>query len=48
MPIMDVQKIASLAKLHIPDGEIEAFSRDMEAVLKLVTQLPLAVDGEDF
>lgn len=43
---MDVQKVASLAKLHIPANQHEAFARDMEGIMKMVDSLPdLPDDG---
>ena len=42
---MDLPKIAALAKLHITDGQMEAYAQDMEAILAMVERLPDITDG---
>lgn len=37
---MDVLKIASLARLHISEVQMEGLCRDMEAIVKMVDGLP--------
>lgn len=37
---MDVLKIASLARLHIPDDQMDGLCRDMDAIVKMVEGLP--------
>ena len=37
---MDVRKVAALARLHIEDSQVEAYTRDMKAIVQMVAGLP--------